>query len=249
MLSRGRDIFPPVDRATPEGVLAVGGKPEPDLLLAAYSRGIFPWPHPGYPLLWFCPDPRFVLVPTEAHVGRSLRKTMRRGLFEVRADTAFRKVMRACARKKRPGQRGTWINRDMIRGYTALHEQGFAHSIEAWQDGRLVGGLYGISLGTVFYGESMFAEVPDASKVAFATLIGNLIRWNFQLLDCQSYTDHLASFGAEEWPRDEFLAELENALQAPTRMGPWHLELGPAEAAEEIAEIAADQRRQESDSG
>jgi leucyl/phenylalanyl-tRNA--protein transferase len=234
MLSRGRDIFPPVDRATPEGVLAIGGKPEPDLLLAAYSRGIFPWPHQGLPLLWFCPDPRFVLVPAEAHVGRSLRKTMRRGLFEVRADTAFREVMRACARRKRPGQRGTWINRDMIRGYTALHKQGYAHSIEAWQDGRLVGGLYGISLGAVFYGESMFAEVPDASKVAFATLLGNLIRWDFQLLDCQSYTDHLAYFGAEEWPRDEFLAALEEALQAPTRMGPWVLELRPAEAEAEL---------------
>jgi leucyl/phenylalanyl-tRNA--protein transferase len=243
MLSRGHYIFPPVDRTTPEGVIAIGGKPEPDLLLAAYSRGIFPWPHQGFPLLWFCPDPRFVLVPTEAHVSRSLRKTMRRGLFEVRADTAFRDVMRACARKKRPGQRGTWINRDMIRGYTALYKQGFAHSIEAWQDGRLVGGLYGISLGAVFYGESMFAEVPDASKVAFATLIGNLIRWDFQLLDCQSYTDHLASFGAEEWPRDEFLAVLETALQAPTRMGPWHLELGPAEAEEELAAA----QRQESD--
>jgi leucyl/phenylalanyl-tRNA--protein transferase len=234
MLSRGRDIFPPVDRATPEGVLAIGGKPEPDLLLAAYSRGIFPWPHQGLPLLWFCPDPRFVLVPAEAHVGRSLRKTMRRGIFEVRADTAFREVMRACARRKRPGQRGTWINRDMIRGYTALHKQGYAHSIEAWQDGRLVGGLYGISLGAVFYGESMFAEVPDASKVAFATLLGNLIRWDFQLLDCQSYTDHLAYFGAEEWPRDEFLAALEEALQAPTRMGPWILELGPTEAEAEL---------------
>ena len=246
MLFPHRDIFPPPDRATPDGVLAIGGKPEPDLLLAAYSRGVFPWPHQGLPLLWFCPDPRFVLVPAEAHVGRSLRKAMRRGTFEVSADTAFREVMRACARTKRPGQRGTWINRDMIRGYTALHEQGFAHSIETWQDGRLVGGLYGISLGAVFYGESMFAEVPDASKVAFATLLGNLVHWDFQLVDCQSYTDHLASFGAEEWPRDEFLTVLETALQEPTRMGPWLLELGPAEAAETIA---AAQRRQTSDSG
>lgn len=246
MLSRRRDPFPPPDRATPDGVLAVGGTPDPDLLLAAYSRGVFPWPHEGLPLLWFCPDPRFVLVPTEAHVGRSLRKVMRRGTFEVRADTAFKEVMRACARKKRPGQCGTWITRDMIRGYTTLHERGFAHSIETWQDGRLVGGLYGLSLGAVFYGESMFADVPDASKIAFATLLGNLIRWDFQLADCQTYTDHLASFGAEEWPRDEFLAALEIALQAPTRMGPWHLELGPAEAADEIA---AAQRRQTPDSG
>jgi leucyl/phenylalanyl-tRNA--protein transferase len=122
----------------------------------------------------------------------------------------------------------------MIKGYTALHERGFAHSIETWQEGRLVGGLYGISLGAVFYGESMFAEVPDASKVAFATLLGNLVSWDFQLVDCQSYTDHLATFGAEDWPRDRFLGALERALQAPTRMGPWSLELGPAEAAEMI---------------
>jgi leucyl/phenylalanyl-tRNA--protein transferase len=246
MFPRGRDVFPPPERATPEGVLAIGGKPEPDLLLAAYSRGIFPWPHQGLPLLWFCPDPRFVLVPTAAHLSRSLRKVMRRGDFEVRADTAFPEVMRACARKRRSGQRGTWITRDMIRGYTALHERGFAHSIEALRDGRLVGGLYGLSLGAVFFGESMFADVPDASKVAFATLLGNLIRWGFPLVDCQSYTEHLASFGAEEWPRERFLAALDEVLQAaPTRMGPWVLELGPAEA----AEVIAAQRRQASDSG
>jgi leucyl/phenylalanyl-tRNA--protein transferase len=120
----------------------------------------------------------------------------------------------------------------MIKGYTALHKQGFAHSIEAWQDGQIVGGLYGVSLGAVFYGESMYADVPDASKIAFATLLGNLVQWDFQLVDCQSYTDHLASFGAEDWPRDEFLAVLEKALEAPTRKGPWTLELGPAQAAQ-----------------
>lgn len=227
-------VFPPPDRATPEGILAIGGKPDPELLLIAYGQGVFPWPHAGLPLLWFCPDPRFALRPREAHLGRSLRKAMRRGSFEVRADTDFEHVIRSCARKRRPGQRGTWITRGMIKGYTALHEQGFAHSIEAWQEGRLVGGLYGVSLGAVFYGESMYADVPDASKVAFATLLGNLVRWRFQLVDCQSYTDHLASFGAEDWPRDEFLAELEAALEAPTRQGPWTLELGPAEAAERL---------------
>jgi leucyl/phenylalanyl-tRNA---protein transferase len=234
MFPQSRDVFPPPERATADGILAVGGKPDPDLLLAAYSRGIFPWPHPGFPLLWFCPDPRFVLIPREAHLSRSLRKTMRRSEFEVRADTAFEAVIRGCARKRRPDQRGTWITRGMIKGYTALHKRGFAHSIEAWQEDRLVGGLYGISLGAVFYGESMFADVPDASKVAFATLLGNLIRWGFQLVDCQSYTEHLATFGAEEWPRERFLGALERALQAPTRMGSWSLELGPAEAAEMI---------------
>lgn len=234
MFPRPLDVFPPAERATPDGIIAVGGRPDPDLLLHAYSRGIFPWPHSRLPLLWFCPDPRFVLPPREAHLSRSLRKTMRRNEFEVRADTAFAEVIRACARKRRPGQRGTWITRSMIKGYTALHERGFAHSIEAWQEGRLAGGLYGISLGAVFYGESMFADVPDASKVAFATLLGNLVRWDFQLVDCQSYTDHLATFGAEDWPRDRFLGALERALQAPTRMGPWSLELGSAEAAEVI---------------
>lgn len=229
---RRRALFPPVSWTSPEGVIAAGGRPDPATLKEAYSRGIFPWPHDGVPLLWFCPDPRFVLVPGEAHISRSLRKEMRRGTFEVRADTAFREVMQACARKPRPGQDGTWITRDMIAGYTALHEEGIAHSIEAWQDGRLAGGLYGLSLGSVFFGESMFADVPDASKVAFATLLANLIRWDFDLVDCQSYTEHLASFGAVEWPRTRFLAVLERALRRPVRQGPWTLEVGPAEAAE-----------------
>lgn len=184
------------------------------------------------PLLWFCPDHRFVLLPGEAHVSRSLRKEMRRGAFSVRADTAFREVIRACARKERPGQNGTWITGEMIAGYTALHEEGLAHSIEAWLDGRLVGGLYGISMGSVFFGESMFAEAPNASKVAFATLLANLIHWRFDLVDCQAYTPYLESFGAEDWPRNRFLAVLKRALRAPTRMGKWTLDLGPVEAAE-----------------
>jgi leucyl/phenylalanyl-tRNA---protein transferase len=229
---RRRALFPPVSRASPEGVIAVGGRPDPATLKEAYSRGIFPWPHEGVPLLWFCPDPRFVLVPGKAHIPRSLRKEMRRGTFEVRTDTAFREVMQACARKPRPGQDGTWITRDMIAGYTALHEEGLAHSIEAWQDGRLAGGLYGLSLGSIFFGESMFADAPNASKTAFATLLANLIRWDFDLVDCQSYTEHLASFGALEWPRARFLAVLERSLRRPTRKGPWTLEVGPEEASE-----------------
>lgn len=228
------DAFPPPESATPEGVVAFGGKPEPLRLLSAYRQGIFPWPHRGLPLLWFCPDPRFVLIPSQAHLSRSLRKTMRRGLFEVRCDTEFEQVIRACARQRRRDQRGTWITSGLINGFTRVHEWGFAHSIEAWQDGRLAGGLYGVSLGGVFYGESMFAAVPDASKVAFATLLANLIRWDFHLVDCQSYTEHLASFGAEEWPRRRFLAALEKALQTPTRWGKWTLEVGPAEAARSL---------------
>jgi len=228
-----RSLFPPVSWASPDGILAIGGRPDPETLQAAYRRGIFPWPHEGLPMLWFCPDPRFVLVPEEAHVSRSLRKEMRGGAFEVRADTAFREVIRACAAKPRRGQKGTWITGEMIEGFTALHEQGLAHSIEAWRDGRLAGGLYGVSLGAVFFGESMFADVPNASKVALATLVANLVRWRFALLDCQSFTPHLASFGAVEWRRARFLAALKRALREPTRQGPWTLELGPVEAAEE----------------
>ncbi|HEY0514729.1 MAG TPA: leucyl/phenylalanyl-tRNA--protein transferase [Thermoanaerobaculia bacterium] len=231
-----RPLFPPASWASPDGVVAVGGRPDPETLKAAYSQGIFPWPHEGVPLLWFSPDPRFALVPGEAHVSRSLRKEMRRGTFGIRADTAFREVIRGCSARPRPGQDGgTWITDEMIAGYTALHEEGLAHSIEAWRDGRLAGGLYGISLGGVFFGESMFAAEPNASKVAFATLLANLIHWKFTLLDCQAYTDHLASFGATEWRRSRFLAVLKRALRQPTRQGPWELELGPAAAAEALS--------------
>lgn len=231
MASRRRFVFPPVSWASPDGVVAVGGQADPETLKIAYGRGIFPWPHEGLPLLWFCPHPRFVLAPEEMHLSRSLRKEMRRGAFEVRADTAFGEVIRACAARPRPGQNGTWITGEMIAGYTALHGEGLAHSVEAWQDGRLVGGAYGVSLGAVFFGESMYANVPNASKVAFATLVANLVRWRFALVDCQTYTDHLASFGAREWPRPRFLAALKRALREPTRAGRWALELGPAEAA------------------
>lgn len=210
--------------------MALGGRPDPDTLKDAYSHGIFPWPHEGLPLLWFCPDPRFALVPEEAHIPRSLRKRMRRGDFAVRADTAFAEVIRGCARTSRPGQDGTWITQEMLEGYTALHAEGLAHSIEAWQDGALVGGLYGVSLGGAFFGESMYTEVPDASKVVFATLLANLVHWGFQLVDCQSWTEHLERFGAEEWPRSRFLAALGRALRLPTLQGPWTLEVGPMEA-------------------
>jgi leucyl/phenylalanyl-tRNA--protein transferase len=234
MAHHRRFLFPPVSWTSPGGIIAIGGVPDPETLKAAYGRGIFPWPHPGLPVLWFCPDPRCVLVPQQAHLSRSLRKQMRRGAFEIRADTAFREVIRACAAKPRPGQDGTWITDEMVAGYIALHEEGLAHSVEAWQDGRLAGGVYGVSLGAVFFGESMFADVPNASKVAFATLLANLVRWRFALVDCQSYTGHLASFGAVEWRRARFLAALKRALRASTRTGRWSLELAPAEAAEAL---------------
>ena len=164
----------------------------------------------------------------------SLRKRMRRGGYEIRADTAFREVMLGCRAAPRPGQDGTWITPPMIAGYEALHRLGYAHSIEAWQDGELVGGLYGVSLGNMFTGESMFARAPDASKVAFATLLGNFVAWGFAFVDCEVYTDHLARFGAAEWPRRRFLDALGVALTAPTRRGPWTLELDPREAVQRL---------------
>lgn len=222
--------FPPPEGASREGVVAVGGDFRPERLLLAYSQGIFPWPTEGMPLLWFSPDPRFVLDPRRAHVGRSLRKRMRRGDYEVRADTAFERVIRHCASVPREGQDGTWILEPLIEGYVALHERGFAHSIECWRDGELVGGLYGVSLGRVFFGESMFALEPDASKVAFATLLGNLVAWDFALVDCQVPTEHLERFGAERWGRKRFLTALREALSTEAKRGPWTLSLTPAEA-------------------
>lgn len=223
--------FPPPEQATPEGIVAFGGEPSPARLLLAYTSGIFPWPHDGMPLLWFSPDPRFVLPLDRVHLSTSLRKRMRRGAYEVRADTAFQEVMLGCSYAPRPGQDGTWITPAMIDGYTGLHRAGFAHSIEAYCDGELVGGLYGVSIGRMFTGESMFARVPDASKVAFATLLANLRAWSFAFVDCEVYTDHLARFGAEQWPRRRFLDALAEACRTPTQRGTWTLQVGPREAA------------------
>lgn len=213
--------FPPPEGAHESGVLAVGGDLKPKRLLTAYSMGIFPWPMEGQPLSWHSPDPRFVLTPETFHLPKSLGKTLRKGLFEIRYDTAFAEVIDNCATAKRDGQRGTWITGEMREAYCGLHRLGFAHSVESWHQGRLAGGLYGVSLGSAFFGESMFATMPDASKVAFAAVVERLGRWNFTLIDCQVETEHLARFGAEPWPRDRFLSALKEALQAPTRQGPW----------------------------
>jgi len=204
-----------------EGLVAWGGDLAPARLLAAYRRGIFPWYDEGQPILWHSPDPRFVLEPAKIHIPRSLRKVMNRPAYEVRYDTAFPLVIAACARVRRPGQRGTWITREMERAYVELHRRGYAHSVESWSGGRLCGGLYGVSLGAAFFGESMFALAPDASKVAFAALARRLSGWGFQLIDCQVETEHLSRFGAEHWPRQRFLEALARALEAPTRQGPW----------------------------
>lgn len=221
--------FPDPREADPDGLLAVGGDLSPERLLLAYSMGIFPWYSEGQPILWHSPDPRFCLEPAHLHVPRSLARARRKGRLAIRLDTAFERVMRACAERTRPGQRGTWITSDMIRGYVALHERGFAHSAEAWLDGELVGGLYGVSLGRAFFGESMFALVPDASKIAFVTLVEALQTWGFTLIDCQQETEHLARFGATLWPRERFLQALDEALTHPPRRGPWTLPpLAPA---------------------
>lgn len=222
--------FPPANISTSDGIVAIGGDFRTERLLLAYRSGIFPWPMKGYPLLWFSPDPRYVLLPSRAHLPRSLRKRMRRCPYEIRTDTAFSQVIRACGKVERPGQRGTWVIPELVRGYEQLHQHGVAHSIETWHEGELVGGLYGVSLGAVFFGESMFAIAPDASKVAFATLVGNLASWGFGMVDCQVHTEHLERFGAEDWPRDLFLSHLELCMGEPTRLGPWKFDLGPKEA-------------------
>jgi leucyl/phenylalanyl-tRNA--protein transferase len=216
-----RLVFPPPHLADDSGLLAVGGDLKPERLLLAYSQGIFPWYQRGQPILWHSPDPRMVLVADQLRVPRSLAKAARKAPFRLTLDTAFRGVIDGCASARRPGQRGTWITPAMRNAYTDLHRRGVAHSVEAWEGDTLAGGLYGVSLGAAFFGESMFARVPDASKVAFVALVRQLARWGITLVDCQVHTDHLSRFGAEEWPRHEFLAALEKALAGPTRPGPW----------------------------
>jgi leucyl/phenylalanyl-tRNA---protein transferase len=222
--------FPPPEGASAEGIVAVGGDFRPERLLLGYAQGIFPWPSEGLPLLWFSPDPRFVLDPERAHIPRSLKKRLRREPYEIRFDTAFPEVIRACADARRPGQRGTWIIDELVEGYQVLHALGFAHSIEAWRGDELVGGLYGVGLGRMFFGESMFALEPDASKCAFAMLLAQLTAWGFALVDCQVHTEHLERFGAEEWPRAQFLAVLRASVGGETRRGPWQLELDVEQA-------------------
>ncbi len=217
-----RLVFPSVELAE-DGLIAVGGDLSPERLVLAYSSGIFPWYEAGQPILWHSPDPRMVLEASRLRIGRSLAKTVRRGAYRVTFDTAFRRVIAACARTRRPGQRGTWITDEMMAAYEELHLRGVAHSVESWLGAKLVGGLYGISLGAAFFGESMFALAPDASKVAFVRLVEQLRLWDTHLIDCQVYTAHLARFGAQEWPRARYLRALHSALSTPTRVGPWTL--------------------------
>lgn len=202
--------LPPVSRALaePNGLLAIGGALTPDWLLHAYRHGAFPWFGRGQPILWWSPDPRAVLFPAEFHRSRSLRRSIRGRGFETRLDTAFDSVLAGCA-APRPDQPGTWLIPSMRRAYAALHRLGLAHSVETWRDGRLVGGLYGVALGGVFFGESMFSRETDASKVALARLVDECLDRNLGLIDCQMPTAHLASLGSRPIPRSEFTAWLE----------------------------------------
>jgi leucyl/phenylalanyl-tRNA--protein transferase len=214
-------VFPDPSLAEEDGLLAVGGDLSPDRVLRAYAEGIFPWFNEGSPILWWSPDPRLVLLPEELHVSASLARTMRRGTYRVTADTAFGRVIRGCARTRRAGQSGTWITDEMIEAYEELHRLGFAHSFEAWSGDLLAGGLYGVSLGGAFFGESMFSERPDASKVAFARAVQFLAQSGVELVDCQVRTDHLVRLGAREIPRVQFLQRLDGLLDRETRRGPW----------------------------
>ena len=205
--------FPPVESAlrTPDGLLTAGGDLSASRLLDAYRHGIFPWFNPGEPILWWSPDPRMVLIPGEIRISRSLDKVLRNAAYEVRCDTAFEQVMRACA-APRARQGGTWIHEDMIAAYCALHRMGYAHSVETWIGGNLMGGLYGVSIGRMFYGESMFSNASNASKIALAHLARQLERWQFGMIDCQMNTPHLATLGAREIPRSEFIFRLQELV-------------------------------------
>lgn len=215
--------FPPPHFAAGNGLLAIGGDLSESRLLLAYRNGIFPWFSQYDPILWWCPDPRLVLYPTEVHVpGRLLRK-IKSGSFEVTSDTAFDRVIYECARVRTENNEETWLVAEMIEAYQGLHERGYAHSVETWYRGKLAGGLYGICLGGAFFGESMFTRITDASKVALVTLCGYMAENNFDLIDCQVATGHLIWMGAREVPRKLFLNQLAASVQRPTQKGNWRI--------------------------
>lgn len=224
--------FPPVETALaePSGLLAAGGDLSTERLLLAYRSGIFPWYAPGEPILWWSPDPRMVLFTDELHVPRSLEKNLRNKPYEIRFDHAFRQVVEACAQSPRPGQNGTWIVNEMVEAYCRLHEAGIAHSAECWMDGKLAGGLYGVAVGRMFYGESMFARRPDASKLAFVHLVRRLAQHGYPLIDCQMHTEHLARFGARQIPRSAFLAWIGPLVNEAAGLPVWRYAVvnGPA---------------------
>lgn len=217
-------VFPPPDYADPSGLIAVGGDLSSERLLEAYRVGIFPWYSEDQPILWWSPDPRFVLDLDQFRISRSLAKTLRRQIFHVTFDRVFEDVIAACATVTREDQSGTWITPEMKEAYINLHGLGYAHSVEAWFEGKLAGGLYGVSLGKAFFGESMFHVKTDASKVALATLVEKLRTWGFHFIDSQMTTDHMYSLGAREIPRRIFVKKLQSALRHATKRGKWRVE-------------------------
>ncbi|MCK8602832.1 leucyl/phenylalanyl-tRNA--protein transferase [Desulfoferrobacter suflitae] len=214
-------LFPPCHYAEPDGLLAIGGDLSPERLLLAYRLGIFPWYSEHTPILWWSPDPRLVLFPHELRISKSLQRVIKKNLFTVTVDRSFGQVIQRCAEIRRTQGEGTWILPDMIDAYCRLHRLGFAHSIESWMEGELVGGLYGVAIGRVFFGESMFTQRTDASKVAFVHLVRMLQRSEYQLIDCQISTHHLKNFGAREIPRTEFLNRLAAAIKNPVSPDIW----------------------------
>ncbi|MBI5102273.1 MAG: leucyl/phenylalanyl-tRNA--protein transferase [Nitrospirae bacterium] len=206
-------LFPPPELADPDGLLAVGGDLSPERILLAYSEGVFPWYSDGSPILWWSPDPRLVLFPDELKISRSLRQVIKKGLYRVTFDAAFELVINSCASVERGHENGTWITEDMIRAYVRLHKMGHAHSVESWHGDELAGGLYGIRLGNIFFGESMFSKKSDASKVAFAALAAKLKEEGCRLIDCQVVTSHLVSLGAREIARQDFLELLNKSIR------------------------------------
>lgn len=205
-------VFPPVEQAEADGLLAVGGDLSSERLLLAYRNGIFPWYNEDEPICWWCPDPRFVLFPDELKISKSMRPVLNGNKFRFTINKAFVQVMQHCRKTDRKGQDGTWISPAIVEAYTDLHLMGHAHSAEAWMDGQLVGGLYGIRMGNVFFGESMFSSVSNASKFAFARYINFLQQQKVQLIDCQVYTPHLESLGARLIPREDFIGQLKQLI-------------------------------------
>ncbi len=220
-----RLFFPPLEDALvePNGLLAAGGDLSPERLIKAYRCGIFPWFNENETILWWSPDPRMVLFPNELKISHSLNKILKKRDYEIRVDSAFNEVIRACA-APRKGQAGTWIHSDMISAYITLHEMGLAHSVETWVDGKLKGGLYGVTQGKIFFGESMFSQIDNASKIAFVHLVKQLEKWNYSMIDCQMRTTHLASFGAREIPRKEFSHKLEESVNYPNQIEKWNFD-------------------------
>ena len=213
--------FPPLEAASPEGLLAVGGDLNPDRLLSAYRQGVFPWFSDGQPILWWSPDPRAILYPADLHISRSLRKSLRTQGFEVTADRAFDDVIQRCA-ESRNAREGTWITSGMQEAYCTLHRMGYAHSVETWRNGQLVGGLYGLAIGKAFFGESMFSQITDASKTALVALSVSLTASGYHFIDCQVVSEHLNSLGAKAVPRYRFSSELKQAVETPVNETPWN---------------------------